>query len=131
MAEKREALRESPAVSARGVLLASLGFLAFVILAMAGLRIFYLALVTGPIYRPPQPQPAPGLQSDPAAELARVQQAQREKLGSYAWVDRQKGTVRIPIDRAMALVVARGAHGYDPLDPPPPGAAAAQPGASP
>ncbi len=30
-------------------------------------------------------------------------EARRERLGSYGWVDRKRGIVRIPIDRAMEL----------------------------
>ena len=77
-----DALRESPAVSARAVLGASLGFLVFVILAMAGLRIFYLATVSGPIYRPPRPQTAPGVQMDSTSRSgARAARAAREARG--------------------------------------------------
>jgi hypothetical protein len=115
-----DASRESPAVSARFVLAASLGFMVFVIVAMAGLRIFYLAMVSGPIYRPPRPQTAPGVQMDSPAEVERVLREQRAKLEGYDWVDRQKGVTRIPIERAMALIAARGARGYDPLEQAPP-----------
>jgi hypothetical protein len=125
-----DALRESPAVSARVVLAASLGFLVFVVLAMAGLRIFYLASVSGPIYRPPRPQTAPGVQMDSPAEVERVLREQRAKLEGYDWVDRQKGVIRIPIERAMALIAARGMRGYDPLEQAPP-AADAQPSKGP
>lgn len=31
------------------------------------------------------------------------QEARRERLGSYGWVDRERGVVRLPIDRAMEL----------------------------
>lgn len=30
---------------------------------------------------------------------------QRERLGSWGWVDREKGTVHVPIDTAMELVL--------------------------
>jgi hypothetical protein len=33
---------------------------------------------------------------------------QHEILNSYAWISRADGKVRIPIDRAMELVVERG-----------------------
>jgi hypothetical protein len=123
-------VRESPAVSARMVLGASLGFLAFMIIAMGGLRLFYLALVSGPIYRPPRPQTAPGVQMDSPAEVERVLREQRARLEGYDWTDRQKGVIRIPIERAMALIAARGMRGYDPLEQAPP-AADTQPGTGP
>jgi hypothetical protein len=46
----------------------------------------------------------------------------RAKLGSYGWVDREKGVVHLPIERAMELVVqgvrpAPGAAGGPPVTP--------------
>lgn len=45
-----------------------------------------------------------------AAERVKKLQAQREQdsaaLTGYAWVDKNKGTVRLPIDRAMELAMA-------------------------
>jgi hypothetical protein len=45
------------------------------------------------------------LQARPAEDLAAFRQWESEILESYGWVDREKGVVRIPIDRAMELVV--------------------------
>jgi hypothetical protein len=36
--------------------------------------------------------------------------AATERLGSYGWSDRERGTVHIPIDRAMLLYVAKAAN---------------------
>lgn len=36
--------------------------------------------------------------------------APTERLGSYGWSDRAKGTVHIPIDRAMLLYLAKAAQ---------------------
>jgi hypothetical protein len=49
--------------------------------------------------------------------------AREERLRSYGWVDRQKGVVHIPVDRAMELVAegARPAPGGAPEPPRPPG----------
>ena len=38
-------------------------------------------------------------------ELRSVQATQMETLNGYRWVDEQNGTVAIPIDRAMELLV--------------------------
>jgi hypothetical protein len=35
--------------------------------------------------------------------------AKRKRLGSYGWVDRDKGLVHIPIDKAMEQVVSQAA----------------------
>jgi hypothetical protein len=52
--------------------------------------------------------PEPRLQVRPVEDLNQVRQGQEELLNSYGWVDRANGTVRIPINRAMELVVERG-----------------------
>jgi hypothetical protein len=61
--------------------------------------------------RPPAPidlPPPPRLQADPAAERLSIRAAEERLLETYGWVDRRRGIVRIPIDRAMDLVAARG-----------------------
>ncbi len=52
--------------------------------------------------------PLPRLQVDPKVELKEYRDSQRDILNSYGWVDRSAGVVRIPVDRAMELVIARG-----------------------
>jgi hypothetical protein len=51
--------------------------------------------------------PEPRLEIDPQASLAALQAQEKERLGTYGWVDKPNGVVRIPIDRAMALMVER------------------------
>ena len=53
---------------------------------------------------PPQPQ----LQVSPRVDLEQLRAFEESKLDNYAWVDKQKGVVSIPIDRAMALLAQRG-----------------------
>jgi hypothetical protein len=52
--------------------------------------------------------PSPRLQSRPHQELKDYCEAQQEKVNTYAWVDQQSGVVRVPVDRAMDLVLAKG-----------------------
>jgi len=52
--------------------------------------------------------PAPQLEETPILDLARERAAEDQLLNSYGWVDRQSGTVRIPIDRAIDLLAERG-----------------------
>ena len=52
--------------------------------------------------------PEPRLQVHPVEDLNRVRQSQEELLNSYGWADRGTGKVRIPIDRAMDLILERG-----------------------
>lgn len=48
--------------------------------------------------------PEPRLQVRPADDLALFQKEQQETLNSYAWVDREAGVARIPIQRAMEIL---------------------------
>lgn len=52
--------------------------------------------------------PPPRLQIDPAEDLRRFRQKEEAELNGYGWIDRKKGIIRIPIERAMELVVQRG-----------------------
>ena len=49
--------------------------------------------------------PEPRLQVDPSEELQVFRKEQDQILNSYGWVSREDGRVRIPIERAMELVV--------------------------
>jgi hypothetical protein len=59
----------------------------------------------------PQEPPQPRLQTDPRADLDRLRASEREQLDGYGWVDRDAGTVHIPIDEAMGLFVQRRGSG--------------------
>ena len=52
--------------------------------------------------------PPPRLEVRPGASLAEFHAAEEVELNSYGWIDRNAGTVRIPIDRAMQLILERG-----------------------
>jgi len=61
---------------------------------------------------PPEPrlQMAPGSKSElksPDYEMVQQRQAEQDQLNSYGWANRNAGTVRIPIDEAMKLIVSR------------------------
>jgi hypothetical protein len=51
--------------------------------------------------------PAPRLQVDPAVDLNQVRESQNEILNSYGWSDQATGKVRVPIDRAMDMLIER------------------------
>jgi hypothetical protein len=71
-------------------------------------------LVTSPPYtRVVGPQsteafPQPRLEVNERTQLRDIIQKQDETLATYGWVDKEKGTVRIPIDRAIDLIAERG-----------------------
>jgi hypothetical protein len=52
--------------------------------------------------------PQPQLQKTPALDLKIIRDAEDQMLATYGWVDREKGIVRIPIERAMQLLTERG-----------------------
>jgi len=52
--------------------------------------------------------PQPQLQRTPALDLKAIRDAEDQQLATYGWVDREKGIVRIPIDRAIDLLAQRG-----------------------
>ena len=65
--------------------------------------------------RPPSPlaeanrvsePPAPRLQEAAEVELGAFRGDQATRLASYGWNDRARGTVHIPIDKAMELLLA-------------------------
>lgn len=62
-------------------------------------------LVEPPALRLP---PEPRLQEDPVADLARMMAEEQAALDGYGWVDRERGVARIPVRRAMDILVQRG-----------------------
>jgi hypothetical protein len=52
--------------------------------------------------------PEPRLQSDEAGDLDKLHQNEDAILQTYGWVDRNAGIVRIPVERALDIVAARG-----------------------
>ena len=63
---------------------------------------------------------APRLQRFPANEMDEFRTGESERLNSYGWIDRNAGTVHIPIDDAMRLTIERGlpARAQSPADAP-------------
>lgn len=55
-----------------------------------------------------EPTPEPHLVVDPGQDLKAMRAAENAVLHSYDWVDKEQGVVRIPIDRAIAILAARG-----------------------
>ena len=114
--ERRERQPESPDVAARAVLFVALALVGFIGCAIGGARIYYLWEVKEPLHAAPKQFAAPRLQIDDAADLARFEQQARAQLDGYAWIDRERGIIRIPIERAIALIAAKGAEGYGPIE---------------
>lgn len=102
----------------RFIITAAAGF-AGLLVCLGGVFALYLAWVNGP-QAPVRPAPlanasAPALETQP---FRRPPPPTAPEAGaqSYRWRDAAHDRVEIPIDRAMAMVAARGSHGFDPID---------------
>ena len=52
--------------------------------------------------------PSPKLEEDERGQLNGIRLNEEKTLYSYGWVDEKAGTIHIPIERAMDLIVERG-----------------------
>ncbi len=57
---------------------------------------------------PGQLPPAPILLTDEPANLLDFRRSEDRALSTYGWIDKEAGTVRLPIDRAKELLLQRG-----------------------
>jgi hypothetical protein len=92
---------------------AFVGLLVFgLIVGYGTFRFMYTPETTTVVPSPLQPgrvlPPGPRLQVNAPEDLHDYLQQQQHTLDSYGWVDQGAGVVRIPIDRAMDLVLERG-----------------------
>ena len=55
-----------------------------------------------------RPLPTPSLQTQPFKDIYMLREDAAKKLQSYGWVDQGGGVVRIPVDRAMEVMLQRG-----------------------
>jgi hypothetical protein len=78
--------------------------LAGIVLLMYVLAHTWLRTTSPPIATAPS---SPRLQANPAADLAAERRREEGMLEGYAWVDRERGVARIPVQRAMEIL-ARG-----------------------
>ena len=52
--------------------------------------------------------PTPFLQTQPFRDIYTLREEEARKLSEYGWVDKEGGVTRLPIDRAMELMIQRG-----------------------
>jgi hypothetical protein len=108
---------EEPAVATRAVFLTAISLFVFVAISLVVLHVYYREQINRAVFVPPTPFTKPHLQTDDARDLAKLQAAQQGRLVDYAWVDRGKGIISIPVEEAMKRTVARGTDAYGPIDP--------------
>jgi hypothetical protein len=61
----------------------------------------------------PQIPPEPRIEVEPYQQLLTVRAREDHVLSSYAWIDKQDGIVRIPIDQAMDELAKKGLPSHD------------------
>lgn len=94
------------------------GLFLTVVLSLAGAHALFNYFVARQELGPPAspfentrglpPASVPHLQVAAPREMERFRKTEAETLDSYGWVDEKNGIVRIPIGRAMDLLIQRG-----------------------
>jgi hypothetical protein len=132
---------EQSEVSVR-LIVVSLAFLAVAtaivfVLVIGIFRYFYSSYSTAESIKQAQPviPPEPRIEVAPYEQLQQLRVKEDHILNSYAYVDKGSGVVRVPIDKAIDMLAAKGLSSHNYLDdilagkkPPP---AAKQPDAAP
>jgi hypothetical protein len=105
------------------LIVVSLGFLAVstfvVLLLVIGIfRYFYRSYSTAEATRLAQPviPPEPRLEVASTQQLHDLRAKEDHILSTYAWVDKQDGIVRVPIDKAIDMLAAKGVPTHNYLD---------------
>ncbi len=104
-------------VNARAVTAAGLGIFGFTVAAVFAMWFLFNFLARRETPGEParaawsetsQLPPAPRLQASPAADYKNIRAAEDKLMNSYAWIDPDKGIVRIPVNRALEILAQRG-----------------------
>ena len=105
------------------LIVVSLAFLAVSTFLVLGLvvgifRYFYASYSTAEATRLSQPviPPKPRIEVAPYEELQQLRAKEDHILNSYAWVGQQGGAIRVPIDKAIDLLAAKGLPSHNYLD---------------
>jgi hypothetical protein len=106
---------EPPGVRMAFVGWSALGALVLLVAAIGFFLFIFHAVVPGRPPRAPRAFPEPRVNTTEREELQRLIEAQQGKLEAWRWVDSQHSTVQVPIERAMQLLVKKGADAYQPL----------------
>jgi hypothetical protein len=81
---------------------------ALLLVALAAWGVFALLRPSAlPSSTPPANIAGPRLQAAPTLDLKALRQENDARLNQYRWIDRERGVVQIPIERAMQLMAER------------------------
>jgi hypothetical protein len=90
----------------------ALGTFAFLVIAPLVLMWVYSSAVSDVSRRIAVEPPQPRLQVNAPQDLANFRAEEEKKLDTYYWVDKQQGTVHIPIGEAMKKLAEQGIDGF-------------------
>jgi hypothetical protein len=121
MTHESDRRREPPDASVGRLFAALAGTATALLISLAALYVFYRVKASNASLIPPRDFPAPELETDSDGAPNPAVARQKARLRAYAWIDRERGLVQIPIMRAMSIVAARGSRAYDPVPSPPGG----------
>lgn len=96
---------------ASGVLVCTIGIICVLYLLFSYMRHLKAqeSPPTSPVARRVfQLPPEPRIQQDPALDYESMRYEAQWELHHYQWIDKQKGIVAIPIDRAIDILATRG-----------------------
>ena len=105
-------------VNARPILFFAIGLVVLIIFTLISMRSLFNLLdqdadrsdtqLSGVASERPKLPPLPRLETDPVSARKQFFQNETMLIESYGWVDQKQGIVRVPIKRAMELLVERG-----------------------
>jgi len=106
------------------ILIYGLGLVALImILGAVASGVLYKNMVWFSDATPPPPQfqagqdqlpPTPRIEVQGPRDLREFREAEQKQLDSYGWIDKDRGLVRIPIERAMENAAREGLQGTQP-----------------
>jgi hypothetical protein len=107
---------ESSEISVSKLFFSALSVVALVLAGVVGSALAFRFFVRHTPMGPPaspfedvrQMPPGLRLQTDAPLDLKNYRDGQNKLLSGYGWVDKQSGVVRIPVDRAMQLLLQKG-----------------------
>lgn len=107
---------EASFLNLRTLFISAMGLLAmivFVLLVSLVLYAFFARITPTGVDPAPQTTPGtigvgPGLHFDEVGTYQRLRATQQAMISEYAWIDRQQGRVRIPIERAIEHIARQG-----------------------
>jgi hypothetical protein len=106
-------------VNVRAVTVTGLAIFGLVVVSVCGMWFVFQWLAEKEARRSPPPSalvqqegqrlpPEPRLQAAPVADFQAIQAAEDKLMNNYGWIDPDKGTVRIPVERALEIVAQKG-----------------------